>query len=60
MPFAPKALYLSFYGIGNRTLCESALDLIEVTDLNALVIDVKGIVAVFLNHTLAGALDLLP
>jgi hypothetical protein len=44
-PFAPKALYLSFCGIGNRTLCESALDLIEVTDLNALVIDVKGIVA---------------
>jgi hypothetical protein len=41
-PFAPKALYLSFYGIGNRTLRESALDLIEMTDLNALVIDVKG------------------
>jgi hypothetical protein len=41
-PFAPKALYLSFYGIGNRTLRESALDLIEITELNALVIDVKG------------------
>jgi hypothetical protein len=41
-PIAPKALYLSFYGIGNRTLRESALDLIEMTELNALVIDVKG------------------
>ncbi|HYA27359.1 MAG TPA: putative glycoside hydrolase, partial [Acidobacteriota bacterium] len=41
-PFAPKALYLSFYGIGNRTLRESALELIETTELNALVIDVKG------------------
>jgi hypothetical protein len=41
-PFAPKALYLSFYGIGDRSLRESALRLIEATELNALVIDVKG------------------
>src|SRR4030042_3750143 len=41
-PFNPKALYLSFYGIGDRTLRESALRLIEKTELNALVIDVKG------------------
>jgi hypothetical protein len=41
-PFNPKALYLSFYGIGDRTLRESALRLIEETELNALVIDVKG------------------
>ena len=41
-PFAPKALYLSFYGIGDRGLRESALKLIETTELNALVIDVKG------------------
>ena len=41
-PFAPKALYLSFYGIGDRTLRESALKLIDATELNALVIDVKG------------------
>lgn len=41
-PFAPKALYLSFYGVGDRALRESALDLIETTELNALVIDVKG------------------
>jgi hypothetical protein len=41
-PFAPKALYLSFYGIGDRELRESALKLIDTTELNALVIDVKG------------------
>jgi len=41
-PFAPKALYLSFYGIGDRTLRESALHIIDATELNALVIDVKG------------------
>ena len=41
-PFNPKALYLSFYGIGDRTLRESALRLIEETEINALVVDVKG------------------
>ncbi len=41
-PLAPKALYLSFYGIGERSLRESALKLIEETELNSLVIDVKG------------------
>jgi hypothetical protein len=41
-PFTPKALYLTFYGIGDRTIRESALRLIEETELNALVIDVKG------------------
>ena len=40
--FRPKALYLSFYGIGNKRLREQALNLIEGTELNALVIDVKG------------------
>ena len=42
MPFTPKALYLSFYGIGDRGLRESAVKLIEETELNTLVIDVKG------------------
>lgn len=42
VPFTPKALYLSFYGIGDKTLLESALKLIQETELNALVIDVKG------------------
>jgi hypothetical protein len=41
-PFTPKALYLSFYGIGDRGLRDSALRLIETTELNALVIDIKG------------------
>ena len=41
-PFTPKALYLSFYGAGSKTLREAALLLIDTTELNALVIDVKG------------------
>ena len=42
IPFTPKALYLSFYGVGERVLREPALNLIQDTELNALVIDVKG------------------
>lgn len=42
VPFRPKALYLSFYGIGSTALRNSALKLIDETELNALVIDVKG------------------
>jgi hypothetical protein len=42
MPFRPKALYLSFYGIGDRKLRQAALDLATSTEINALVIDVKG------------------
>lgn len=38
----PKALYLSAYGIGSGQLRGDALRLIEQTELNALVIDVKG------------------
>jgi len=41
-PFAAKALYLSFYGIGSATLRNAALDLIHRTALNAMVIDIKG------------------
>ena len=41
-PFRPKALYLSFYGIGDKGLRRAALDLLDRTELNALVIDVKG------------------
>ncbi len=40
--FAPRALYLSFYGVGSKALRGPALKLIEETELNALVIDVKG------------------
>jgi len=41
-PFVPKALYLTYYGIGDRHIRNSALDLMKETDINALVIDVKG------------------
>jgi len=42
MPMNPKALYLSFYGVGEKALREPALKLIDETELNSLVIDVKG------------------
>jgi hypothetical protein len=41
-PFRAKALYLSFYGIGDKGLRNQALDLLAKTELNALVIDFKG------------------
>jgi len=41
-PLRPKAVYLSAYGIGSTTLRGDALKLIDDTELNALVIDVKG------------------
>lgn len=40
--FTPKGLYLSFWGAGHRGLRGAALNLIEKTELNTLVIDVKG------------------
>jgi hypothetical protein len=42
IPLTPKGLYLSFYGIGDRSIRESAVKLIQETELNTLVIDVKG------------------
>lgn len=41
-PFRPKALYLSFWGIGDRGLRHAAEDLAASTEINALVIDLKG------------------
>jgi len=41
-PFRPKALYLSFYGVGSKALRDAALRLIKDAKLNAVVIDVKG------------------
>lgn len=41
-PLVPKALYLTVYGIGAPFLRDPALDVIERTGLNALVIDLKG------------------
>ena len=40
--FRPKALYLSFFGIGSAKLRESAIGLIDTAHLNAVVIDVKS------------------
>jgi hypothetical protein len=40
--FRPKALYLTFWGIGDRHIREAALDIAKATEVNALVIDVKG------------------
>lgn len=42
VPFLPKALYLSVYGVGNAKLRDAALKLIRETRLNALVIDLKS------------------
>ena len=41
-PLRPKALYLTVYGIGDQRLRTDALRLIETTELNALVVDMKG------------------
>ena len=41
-PFRPKALYLSFYGIGSQAIRDAAFKLIRDAQLNAVVIDVKG------------------
>ncbi len=41
-PFKPKALYLSAYGIGSGALRMRALNLIEATELNATVFDLKS------------------
>jgi hypothetical protein len=40
-PFTPKALYLSLFGIGSKKLRDSAFNLIQETELNALVINLK-------------------
>ena len=40
--FVPKALYLSSYGIASAQLRANALELARTTEINALVVDVKG------------------
>ncbi len=42
VPFRPKALYLSFYGIGDARIRQAALDVAGHSAVNSLVIDVKG------------------
>lgn len=41
IPFRPRALYLSALGVGHRGLRQHVLALLEQTEMNALVIDVK-------------------
>lgn len=41
-PFTPKALYLTVYGIGSKTLREGAFAFTRGGQINALVIDLKG------------------
>ena len=41
-PFRPKGLYLSVYGVGDNKLRTAALRIIDTTEVNALVIDMKG------------------
>lgn len=40
--FAPRALYLTVYGVGSKTLRDGAMALIRRGAVNALVIDLKG------------------
>jgi len=41
-PFHPKALYLTSLGVASRALRDAALEIEDHTEINALVIDVKG------------------
>ena len=41
-PFAVRGAYLTYYGVGDATLRGNVLRLIDDTELNAVVIDVKG------------------
>jgi hypothetical protein len=41
-PFQPRALYLSVYGVGSKSLLGSALALAHEGSINAVVVDVKG------------------
>jgi hypothetical protein len=41
-PQVVKAAYLTYYGVADRRIRERVLDLVERTELNAVVIDVKG------------------
>ena len=41
-PHAIRAAYLTYYGVADRTIRQRVLDLVERTELNAVVIDIKG------------------
>ncbi len=50
-PFQPRALYLSFYGVGYAPARDAALQLIRESNLNAVVVDVKGDRGLIAYHT---------
>jgi len=41
-PHAVRAAYLTYYGVADRTIRQRVFDLVERTELNAVVIDIKG------------------
>ncbi|HSE03470.1 MAG TPA: putative glycoside hydrolase [Methylomirabilota bacterium] len=41
-PHAIRAAYLTYYGVADRGIRQRVLDLVERTELNAVVIDIKG------------------
>ena len=41
-PHPIRAAYLTYYGVADRTIRQRVLDLVERTELNAVVIDIKG------------------
>ena len=41
-PKSIRAAYLTYYGVADRTIRQRVLDLVERTELNAVVIDIKG------------------
>ncbi len=41
-PFSVRATYLTFYGVGDQDLTNHILQLADTTEINAVVIDVKG------------------
>ena len=41
-PRPVRAAYLTYFGVGDKTIRERVLDLVSKTELNAVVIDVKG------------------
>ncbi|MDA8217249.1 MAG: carboxypeptidase regulatory-like domain-containing protein, partial [Dehalococcoidales bacterium] len=41
-PFVVRAAYLTYYGVGDDGLRNNVIDLIDSTELNAVVIDIKG------------------
>ena len=40
--FSARGVYLTYYGVGNKELTEHVLELADTTEINTVVIDVKG------------------